>query len=185
MLATDALSQWILENMEAHKDVLSVLRKIKTQTDFEKFVSDALNSKEIPLKDDDITLVVLEINGEIILPFSPKKHEKKTVGQPETKVEKEEEKKQENTDMEKVDDKNCLVDINKLKTSVKRLKIALLTLSILACILFFIVLSGYSLREFFFHGDTEKTRTEDSIPRLQKDCVRKTLKCDKDSANKQ
>ena len=62
MLATDALSEWILKNIEAKKEVLPRLQNIKTQKDFENLLSDARKSKEIKLKNDDVTLITFELS---------------------------------------------------------------------------------------------------------------------------
>ncbi|GHT06488.1 hypothetical protein AGMMS49525_14800 [Bacteroidia bacterium] len=59
VLATDALSKWILDNIEANKDVLSDLLNI----DFEQLISDARKSTEIKLKNDDVALIIVKLSN--------------------------------------------------------------------------------------------------------------------------
>ena len=60
ILATDALSRWLLLRAELELPVWGTLLALKSQSEFEKFVSDARSQKTAPLEPDDVALVVFQ-----------------------------------------------------------------------------------------------------------------------------
>ncbi|MDR0834022.1 MAG: hypothetical protein LBN93_07575 [Candidatus Symbiothrix sp.] len=158
VLATDALSKWILENIEAENDVFSQLLTIKTQADLEKFVSDARNISEIKMEDDDVALVVMQVLSDktpIVIP-GPKdgvnklKSIIKKAGKTSQAVE--------NT-TDKIEDR-----IRPIEKSIRQLKRRVYTLfgfAILLCFIVFLSIPHYHKISSFFvdglKGDTVTT----------------------------
>ncbi|BAQ61876.1 hypothetical protein GM3708_2282 [Geminocystis sp. NIES-3708] len=68
ILATDALSEFIFKCLENDKPIFTKINDIHNQQDFEKFVSLARKDKDtISMKNDDVTLIILEVNNLKIL----------------------------------------------------------------------------------------------------------------------
>ncbi len=63
ILATDALAEWILKNKESDNDITPILLGLSSQADFEEFVNSARQSKKVQMKNDDVTLLIIKING--------------------------------------------------------------------------------------------------------------------------
>lgn len=65
ILTTDAFSKWILEQHEkdliSFRNTIQKLILIRTYDEFYNFVCDSRNSTNIPLEDDDVSLVVLRV----------------------------------------------------------------------------------------------------------------------------
>jgi serine/threonine protein phosphatase PrpC len=66
ILATDALSEYIFKCTEHEKNIWETLRKISSQQEFEAFVAEARNANTIKMKNDDVTLMVLEVSDKKI-----------------------------------------------------------------------------------------------------------------------
>lgn len=63
ILATDALAKWIMEYKETGKleDALTQLNRIETDKQFCQFVDCARLAEDIPLEDDDVTLMMISV----------------------------------------------------------------------------------------------------------------------------
>ena len=63
ILATDALAKWIVQHNEADKleEVLTQLKQIETREQFEQFVNQAREYKDIRLVNDDVTLMLISV----------------------------------------------------------------------------------------------------------------------------
>ncbi|MCA2508250.1 MAG: protein phosphatase 2C domain-containing protein [Microcystis sp. M54BS1] len=86
VLATDALAEYIFKYTEQRRDILTTLLKINpqqefdinSQQEFENFVTSARHDNTIKMKNDDVTLMILEVSDrEIVsLPTKPRKENK-------------------------------------------------------------------------------------------------------------
>ena len=76
VLATDALAEYILKYTEQQRDILTTLLTIQ---EFENFVKSARHNGTIKMKNDDVTLMILEVSdGEIVsLPTQTRKENQK------------------------------------------------------------------------------------------------------------
>lgn len=76
VLATDALAEYILKYTEQQRDILTTLLTIQ---EFENFVKSARQDDTIKMKNDDVTLMILEVSdGEIVsLPTQTRKENQK------------------------------------------------------------------------------------------------------------
>ena len=79
VLATDALAEYIFKHTEQLGDILTTLLKINTEQEFENFVKSARHNGTIKMKNDDVTLMILEVSdGEIVsLPTQTRKENQK------------------------------------------------------------------------------------------------------------
>ena len=79
VLATDALAEYIFKYTEQQRDILTTLLKINTEQEFENFVKSARHNGTIKMKNDDVTLMILEVSdGEIVsLPTQTRKENQK------------------------------------------------------------------------------------------------------------
>jgi serine/threonine protein phosphatase PrpC len=79
VLATDALAEYIFKYTEQLGDILTTLLKINTEQEFENFVKSARHNGTIKMKNDDVTLMILEVSdGEIVsLPTQTRKENQK------------------------------------------------------------------------------------------------------------
>ncbi|TRU47945.1 MAG: protein phosphatase 2C family protein [Microcystis aeruginosa Ma_QC_Ca_00000000_S207] len=69
VLATDALAEYIFKYTEQQRDILTTLLKINTEQEFENFVAVARHDDTIKMKNDDVTLMILEVRDrEIVSP---------------------------------------------------------------------------------------------------------------------
>lgn len=68
ILATDALSEFIFKCIENEKPILQKLLDISQKEDFEKFVLLARRDETIGMKNDDVTLMILELSDFTINP---------------------------------------------------------------------------------------------------------------------
>ncbi|NCS40693.1 MAG: protein phosphatase 2C family protein [Microcystis aeruginosa BS13-10] len=69
VLATDALAEYIFKYTEQQRDILTTLLGIDSQQNFEKFVEYARHDDTIKMKNDDVTLMILEVRDrEIVSP---------------------------------------------------------------------------------------------------------------------
>jgi serine/threonine protein phosphatase PrpC len=69
VLATDALAEYIFKYTEQQRDILTNLLGIDSQQNFEKFVEYARHNDTIKMKNDDVTLMILEVRDrEIVSP---------------------------------------------------------------------------------------------------------------------
>ncbi|MCA2671459.1 MULTISPECIES: PP2C family serine/threonine-protein phosphatase [unclassified Microcystis] len=69
VLATDALAEYIFKYTEQQRDILTTLLGIDSQQNFEKFVEYARHNDTIKMKNDDVTLMILEVRDrEIVSP---------------------------------------------------------------------------------------------------------------------
>lgn len=59
LLATDALSRWLLLRAELGYPVWGTLLTLERTSDFERFIADARSGKTFPLEPDDVALIVL------------------------------------------------------------------------------------------------------------------------------
>ncbi len=73
VLATDALAEYIFKYTEQRRDILTTLLKINSEQEFENFVESARHNGTIKMKNDDVTLMILEVSDrEIVsLPTQP------------------------------------------------------------------------------------------------------------------
>jgi|GEM_PF-2225315 serine/threonine protein phosphatase PrpC len=62
VLATDALAEYIFKYTEQQRDILTTLLKINTEQEFENFVAVARHDDTIKMKNDDVTLMILEVS---------------------------------------------------------------------------------------------------------------------------
>jgi len=62
VLATDALAEYIFKYTEQQRDILTTLLKINTEQEFENFVAFARHDDTIKMKNDDVTLMILEVS---------------------------------------------------------------------------------------------------------------------------
>jgi serine/threonine protein phosphatase PrpC len=78
VLATDALAEYIFKYTEQQRDILTTLLTINSEQEFENFVKSARHDGTIKMKNDDVTLMILEVSdGEIVsLPTKPRKENK-------------------------------------------------------------------------------------------------------------
>ncbi|AKV65721.1 PP2C family serine/threonine-protein phosphatase [Microcystis panniformis] len=70
VLATDALAEYIFKYTEQQRDILKTLLKINSEQEFENFVKYARQDDTIKMKNDDVTLMILEVRDREI-PSSP------------------------------------------------------------------------------------------------------------------
>ncbi len=63
ILATDALSEFIFQCLENEKDIWDYLIAISSENEFESFVKEVRNSQDVKMKNDDVTLMILEVNN--------------------------------------------------------------------------------------------------------------------------
>ena len=90
ILATDALAKWIVQHKEKGKleEALTQLNALETDEQFYKFVDAARQATEIPLDDDDVTLMLISVEmlpaQETIEPESPSHVEIQDVPQQES-----------------------------------------------------------------------------------------------------
>lgn len=61
LLATDALSKWLLLRAELSQPIWGSVLSLDTQSEFDTFIADARREAEAPLENDDVALVVLKI----------------------------------------------------------------------------------------------------------------------------
>ena len=73
VLATDALAEYIFKYTEQQRDILTTLLRINSEQGFENFVKSARHNGTIKMKNDDVTLMILEVSDrEIVsLPTQP------------------------------------------------------------------------------------------------------------------
>lgn len=73
VLATDALAEYIFKCTEQQREILTTLLNIDSDTAFEDFVASARHDNTIKMKNDDVTLMILEISDHEIVnyPISP------------------------------------------------------------------------------------------------------------------
>ncbi|CCI03801.1 PP2C family serine/threonine-protein phosphatase [Microcystis aeruginosa] len=78
VLATDALAEYIFKYTEQQRDILTTLLRINSEQKFENFVKSARHDNTIKMKNDDVTLMILEVSDrEIVsLPTKPRKENK-------------------------------------------------------------------------------------------------------------
>lgn len=62
LLATDAIAKWILMQVQASSwpDIVEILRMIHTPTDFQALANNLRMDKELPLENDDVTLMIFD-----------------------------------------------------------------------------------------------------------------------------
>ncbi|MDB9393926.1 PP2C family serine/threonine-protein phosphatase [Microcystis aeruginosa] len=79
VLATDALAEYIFKYTEQQRDILTTLLTINSEQEFENFVKSARHNGTIKMKNDDVTLMILEVSdGEIVsLPTQTRKENQK------------------------------------------------------------------------------------------------------------
>lgn len=79
VLATDALAEYIFKYTEQQRDILTTLLTINSEQEFENFVKSARQDDTIKMKNDDVTLMILEVSdGEIVsLPTQTRKENQK------------------------------------------------------------------------------------------------------------
>ena len=79
VLATDALAEYIFKYTEQQRDILTTLLTINSEQEFENFVKSARQDGTIKMKNDDVTLMILEVSdGEIVsLPTQTRKENQK------------------------------------------------------------------------------------------------------------
>lgn len=79
VLATDALAEYIFKYTEQQRDILTTLLTINSEQEFENFVKSARHNGTIKMKNDDVTLMILEVSDrEIIsLPTQTRKENQK------------------------------------------------------------------------------------------------------------
>jgi serine/threonine protein phosphatase PrpC len=79
VLATDALAEYIFKYTEQQRDILTTLLTINSEQEFENFVKSARHDDTIKMKNDDVTLMILEVSdGEIVsLPTQTRKENQK------------------------------------------------------------------------------------------------------------
>ena len=79
VLATDALAEYILKYTEQQRDILTTLLTINSEQEFENFVKSARHNGTIKMKNDDVTLMILEVSDrEIVsLPTQTRKENQK------------------------------------------------------------------------------------------------------------
>lgn len=70
VLATDALAEYIFKYTEQQRDILTTLLTINSEQEFENFVKYARQDDTIKMKNDDVTLMILEVRDREI-PSSP------------------------------------------------------------------------------------------------------------------
>lgn len=68
ILTTDALSEYVFNCLENKEKIIGKLLNIDSQEQFESFVESARNSKTIKMKNDDVTLMILELSNFTIDP---------------------------------------------------------------------------------------------------------------------
>ena len=71
VLATDALAEYIFKYTEQQRDILTTLLTINSEQEFENFVKSARHNGTIKMKNDDVTLMILEVRDREI-PSSPR-----------------------------------------------------------------------------------------------------------------
>ncbi|NCS29057.1 MAG: protein phosphatase 2C family protein [Microcystis aeruginosa F13-15] len=71
VLATDALAEYIFKYTEQQRDILTTLLRINSEQEFENFVKSARHNGTIKMKNDDVTLMILEVRDREI-PSSPR-----------------------------------------------------------------------------------------------------------------
>ncbi|MBL1209141.1 protein phosphatase 2C family protein [Geminocystis sp. GBBB08] len=81
ILATDALSEFIFKCLEQNKNIGKYLLKISSQRDFQKFVTETRQDQTLKMKNDDVTLMILELNDTKILGNLPSINEQQKVSQ--------------------------------------------------------------------------------------------------------
>jgi hypothetical protein len=69
VLATDALAEYVFKYIEEQTDILKTLLTISSQQEFEDFVKSARHDDRIKMKNDDVTLMILEVGDHEILSF--------------------------------------------------------------------------------------------------------------------
>jgi Protein phosphatase 2C len=62
LLATDALAEWILKCQEEDESKIREILQIANQEGFENFVEVARKDSNLPMKNDDVTLIILKIS---------------------------------------------------------------------------------------------------------------------------
>ncbi|MFN6236937.1 PP2C family serine/threonine-protein phosphatase [Microcystis sp.] len=79
VLATDALAEYIFKYTEQQRDILTTLLTINSEQEFENFVKSARHNGTIKMKNDDVTLMILEVSDrEIVsLPTQTRKENQK------------------------------------------------------------------------------------------------------------
>jgi len=79
VLATDALAEYIFKYTEQQRDILTTLLTINSEQEFENFVKSARQDDTIKMKNDDVTLMILEVSDrEIVsLPTQTRKENQK------------------------------------------------------------------------------------------------------------
>lgn len=79
VLATDALAEYIFKYTEQQRDILTTLLTISSEQEFENFVKYARQDDTIKMKNDDVTLMILEVSDRKIvsLPTQPRKENQK------------------------------------------------------------------------------------------------------------
>ena len=81
VLATDALAEYIFKYTEQQRDILTTLLKISSEQEFENFVKYARQDDTIKMKNDDVTLMILEVRDREI-PSSSTQPIKENEGNP-------------------------------------------------------------------------------------------------------
>ena len=81
VLATDALAEYIFKYTEQQRDILTILLTINSEQAFENFVKSARHNGTIKMKNDDVTLMILEVRDREIL-SSPRQPIKENEGNP-------------------------------------------------------------------------------------------------------
>lgn len=77
ILATDALSEYIFQCREHKTNIFDTLLKISSQEQFENFVAEVRNAEHIRMKNDDVTLITLELSDmSLALGYTKVKREK-------------------------------------------------------------------------------------------------------------
>ncbi len=61
LLATDALSKWLLARAELGQPIWGTVLSLRSQSEFETFIADARREAEVPLDNDDVALVVVKL----------------------------------------------------------------------------------------------------------------------------
>jgi len=123
ILATDALSEFIFKCVEQNKNICEYLLKIYSQGDFEKFVTETRQDQTLKMKNDDVTLMILELNDTKILGTLPyiNKQQKKSQSYDNYKDEKSDEENQRSEETNKKLDENKPENVIKENNIIKLL----------------------------------------------------------------
>ncbi|WP_072925214.1 PP2C family serine/threonine-protein phosphatase [Microcystis aeruginosa] len=128
VLATDALAEYIFKYTEQKRDILTTLLTISSEQEFENFVKSARQDDTIKMKNDDVTLMILEVRDrEIVsLPTQTRKENQEDTSlispspneteqfpkEDENNYSNVEEKPEDNTRDQKLQDTSCFAKIS-------------------------------------------------------------------------